>query len=84
MIKKITFFSITWLFLQIIKRDDFGLDIVHVSFLDDVPQSTSYNYSFRKKLGLRLATIFGCCLSNKPLHISKADTNFLLVDLEQG
>ena len=30
-------------------------------------------YSFHKKLGLRLATIFSWCLSNKPLHISEAD-----------
>ena len=39
-----------------------------------VPQ---YKYSFHKKLGLRFATIYSWCLSNKPLHISKADTKNL-------
>ena len=34
----------------------------------------SYKYSFHKKLGLRLATIYSWCLLNKPLHISKANT----------
>ena len=36
--------------------------------------TTSNKYSFRKELGLRLATIYSWCLLNKPLHISKADT----------
>ena len=31
-------------------------------------------YSFHKKLGLRLATIYSWCLLNKTPHISKADT----------
>ena len=35
---------------------------------------TVNKYSFYKKLGLRIATIYSWCLSNKPLHISKADT----------
>ena len=35
---------------------------------------TLYKYSFHKKLGLRLPTIYSLCISNKSLHISKADT----------
>ena len=35
-------------------------------------------YSFHKNLALRLATNYSWCLLNKPLHISKADTNIFI------
>ena len=39
-------------------------------------------YSFRKKLGLHLASIYSWCLLNKPLHISKADTKISIAGFQ--
>ena len=35
-------------------------------------------YSFHKKFGLHLATIYSWCISNKSLHISKAGTKIYI------
>ena len=39
-------------------------------------------YSFHKKLGLRFATIYVWCLSNKPSHISKAATKIFIGEFQ--
>ena len=48
----------------------------HVAYMCNYMSMVKNKYtgSLNNKLCLRLATIYGWCLSNKPLHISKANT----------